>query len=57
MTGPTPMANVTRRQAPVMVAFGVMAILFAIAPLVGIYPAFLMKALCFAFAGSGSALK
>ena len=31
-----------------MVAISVMAALFALAPLVGIYPVFLMKALCFA---------
>ena len=30
------------------VAIGAMAVLFAIAPLVGLYPVFLMKALCFA---------
>src|SRR6266571_3905987 len=31
-----------------MIAFGAMAVLFALAPLVGFYPVFLMKALCFA---------
>jgi branched-chain amino acid transport system permease protein len=30
------------------IAIGTMAVLFAIAPLVGLYPVFLMKALCFA---------
>jgi branched-chain amino acid transport system permease protein len=37
-----------RRQHWVMLAIGAMAALLAVAPFVGIYPVFLMKALCFA---------
>jgi branched-chain amino acid transport system permease protein len=37
-----------RRQPGIMVAMAVMAALLAAAPFVGIYPVFLMKALCFA---------
>ena len=48
MADASPVANMSARPAPVLLAFGVMTVLFAIAPLIGIYPAFLMKALCFA---------
>jgi branched-chain amino acid transport system permease protein len=37
-----------RRQSAIMLAMAVMAALLAAAPFVGIYPVFLMKALCFA---------
>jgi branched-chain amino acid transport system permease protein len=36
------------RPGGVMIAIGAMAVLLALAPLVGFYPVFLMKALCFA---------
>src|SRR5215216_1612257 len=42
-----PAAAVPRARAGLL-AIGVMAGLFAIAPHIGIYPVFLMKALCFA---------
>src|SRR5450631_2618765 len=48
MSDATPPAIVTARPASVLLAIGVMAVLFVVAPLVGFYPAFLMKALCFA---------
>jgi branched-chain amino acid transport system permease protein len=37
-----------RREPGIMLGIGVMAALLAIAPFVGLYPVFLMKALCFA---------
>ena len=42
------MAPVRRAHAGVLVATGVMTLLLAIAPFIGIYPVFMMKALCFA---------
>src|SRR5450631_1970686 len=48
MSDATPPAIVTARPASVLLAIAVMAVLFVVAPLVGFYPAFLMKALCFA---------
>ncbi|MEO8741037.1 MAG: branched-chain amino acid ABC transporter permease [Casimicrobiaceae bacterium] len=38
----------SRRPSATLVAFGAMTVLFAIAPFIGFYPVFLMKALCFA---------
>ena len=42
-----PATGFARHRGPA-IAIGTMAVLFAIAPLVGLYPVFLMKALCFA---------
>ena len=42
------MAPVRRAHAGVLVATGVMTLLLASAPFIGIYPVFMMKALCFA---------
>ena len=42
-----PATGLARHRGPAL-AIGVMAVLFALAPLVGLYPVFLMKALCFA---------
>ncbi len=44
-----PLATPTRRsRSGVLIGTGVMAALLAVAPFVGIYPVFMMKALCFA---------
>jgi len=43
-----PVASVERRGNGTLIAVGAMLLLFGIAPLVGFYPVFLMKALCFA---------
>ena len=48
MADATPAVNVSTRLRSPLLAIGAMAVVFAVAPLVGIYPAFLMKALCFA---------
>jgi branched-chain amino acid transport system permease protein len=41
-------ANTARRKRGILFATGVMALLLAVAPFVGVYPVFVMKALCFA---------
>jgi branched-chain amino acid transport system permease protein len=43
-----PSAGAAARARNPMIAIGVMAALFALAPYAGVYPVFLMKALCFA---------
>src|SRR5690242_21175336 len=48
MSGEAPAASIPTRLGGPLVAIAAMAVLFAVAPLVGIYPVFLMKALCFA---------
>jgi branched-chain amino acid transport system permease protein len=48
MADATPAAIVTAHPTTALRAIGVMALLFVIAPLIGFYPVFLMKALCFA---------
>jgi branched-chain amino acid transport system permease protein len=48
MTETVPAATRVARPGGAPIAIGAMAVLFAIAPLVGLYPVFLMKALCFA---------
>src|SRR6201987_2763993 len=48
MLGEAPAASIPTRLGGPLVAIAAMAALFAVAPLVGIYPVFLMKALCFA---------
>jgi branched-chain amino acid transport system permease protein len=48
MAETVPAASRIARPGGPAVAIGAMAVLFAIAPLVGLYPVFLMKALCFA---------
>ena len=41
-------ASTARRKRGILFATGVMALLLAVAPFVGVYPVFVMKALCFA---------
>src|SRR5258707_902813 len=48
MADATPATIVTAHPTTALRAIGVMALLFVIAPLIGFYPVFLMKALCFA---------
>jgi branched-chain amino acid transport system permease protein len=48
MVDAVPATRAVARPGGAMVAIGAMAVLFALAPLVGFYPVFLMKALCFA---------
>jgi branched-chain amino acid transport system permease protein len=48
MAETVPAASRVARPGGPAIAIGAMAVLFAIAPLVGLYPVFLMKALCFA---------
>src|SRR5438046_5352532 len=48
MADASPAVLVTPQPTTALRAIGVMAVLFVIAPLVGFYPVFLMKALCFA---------
>src|SRR6266705_890286 len=48
MADASPTVIVTPQPTTALRAIGVMAVLFAIAPLIGFYPVFLMKALCFA---------
>src|SRR5437764_7021369 len=48
MSDAGPAVLVTPQPTTALRAIGVMAVLFVIAPLVGFYPVFLMKALCFA---------
>src|SRR6266571_926414 len=47
-TTPQPTDAATRSRVSPLVIFGVFAAVLAVAPLVGLYPVFLMKALCFA---------
>src|SRR5438046_9918909 len=47
MADASPAVLVTPQPTTALRAIGVMAVLFVIAPLVGFYPVFLMKALCF----------
>src|ERR1700741_1619886 len=48
MSGAAPVSSMPTRLGGPLVAIAAMAALLAAAPLVGIYPVFLMKALCFA---------
>ena len=48
MADATPATSVPSRPTSALLTIGVMAAVFAVAPLLGIYPVFLMKALCFA---------
>src|SRR5437899_6956104 len=48
MSDAGPAVLVTPQPTTALRAIGVMAVLFVIAPLIGFYPVFLMKALCFA---------
>jgi branched-chain amino acid transport system permease protein len=48
MTEPIAATVAPHRRAGILLYMGVMAALLAVAPLAGIYPVFLMKALCFA---------
>jgi branched-chain amino acid transport system permease protein len=48
MAQATPVTDGATRPASALIAIGSMAALFALAPLIGFYPVFLMKALCFA---------
>src|SRR5438046_9820227 len=48
MADASPAVLVTPQPTTALRAIGVMAVLFVIAPFVGFYPVFLMKALCFA---------
>ncbi|HTR59027.1 MAG TPA: branched-chain amino acid ABC transporter permease [Casimicrobiaceae bacterium] len=48
MSGEAPAASIPTRLGGPLVAIAAMAAIFAVAPFVGIYPVFLMKALCFA---------
>src|SRR5438876_5750702 len=47
MSDAGPAVLVTPQPTTALRAIGVMAVLFVIAPLIGFYPVFLMKALCF----------
>src|ERR1700751_787233 len=48
MLGQAPTPSIPPRRVGPLVAIAAMAVLFAVAPVLGIYPVFLMKALCFA---------
>src|ERR1700758_1045186 len=48
MRGEAPAGSIATRLSGPLVAIAAMAVLFAVAPVLGIYPVFLMKALCFA---------
>ena len=48
MADATPAAGALSRPTSALLTIGAMGALFAVAPLLGIYPVFLMKALCFA---------